>query len=88
MSKLGWGEEPLMLKEPRELGTSQQGSPLPEKEAVKELLSIEAEPEINTETALETSKAATESERGKDGSKRRNDATPLHQRRRRQTKKR
>lgn len=88
MSKLGWAEEPLMLKEPRELGTSQQGSLMPEKEAVKELLSIEADPEINTETAVETSKTASEAGSGKDGSKRRQDATPLHQRRRRHTKKR
>lgn len=88
MSKLGWADQPLMLKEARVLGTSQQGSLLPEREAVQEICSTVAEPDENTETAIEASKGVLDTDRGKDGAKRRQEAIPLHQRRRRHPKKR
>jgi hypothetical protein len=87
MSKLGWADQPLMLKEPRVLGTSQQGSLLPEREAVHEICASVSESEINSETALEASKGVLVADRSEDRAKRRQEATPLHQRRRKHTKK-
>ncbi|KAJ4300813.1 hypothetical protein N0V90_002901 [Kalmusia sp. IMI 367209] len=79
MSTLGWAEEPLVLKEPRILGTSQQ---LLETETIHEK-------ENAIEIGDDASKGALETvERGNEGEKRRRDATPLHQRRRRHPKKR
>lgn len=83
MSKLGLAEQPIQLKDARVLGQSQHPN---ERQQLLEDTSteqIEAENQGNIETqgALETV------DRGKDGAQRRKNATPLHQRRRKHSKK-
>ncbi|KAK7192594.1 hypothetical protein DPSP01_006533 [Paraphaeosphaeria sporulosa] len=81
MSKLGLAEQPLQLKEARILGQSQH--------PVEQLLEDTSTEQIEAENqgSLETKDALEAPDHGKDGAQRRRNATPLHQRRRKHTKK-
>lgn len=82
MSKMGLAEQPLHLKEPRVLGQSQH--PMDTQQLLEETSTVQNEEEI--EGPIETRGALEAADRGKDGAERRKNATPLHQRRRKHTK--
>ncbi|KAJ4351627.1 uncharacterized protein N0V89_006970 [Didymosphaeria variabile] len=83
MSKLGLAEQPLQLKEARVLGQSQH--PVDSQQLLEDTSTVQNEAE--NDGATETKGALEPADRGKDGAQRRKNATPLHQRRRRHTKK-